>query len=192
MQPSTKTVFTSNKKTGFNILLFVLLYVILLQAFYLYVGIISPEGKLYSSFLDRYANFPEWLTIFITKTSVLLLKLAGYTVYQRNASNITMAGGGGVNIAWGCLGAGAMSLWAGFITAHKASARYKLKWALAGIMLICIVNILRIMTIVISRHNHWRYPMRFDAHTSFNILTYAIIVAFMYIFIRDYKAQSYK
>lgn len=192
MQTITKTALFSNKKTGFNILLFVLLYVILLQGFYLYVGITSPGGRLYSSFLDRYANFPEWLTILIAKTSVLLLKLAGYTVSQKNPANIIMDGGGGVNIAWGCLGVGAMSLWIGFIAAHRAAAGYKLKWMLAGIILICIVNILRVITIVISLHNHWRYPMRFDAHASFNILTYAVIVAFMYIFIRNYKAQSYK
>ena len=181
------TGFLQTKKTDFNILLFVLLYVLLLQGFYFYIGITSEGGKLFWPFLRNHLNFPEWLTIMIAKSSKFLLELAGYTVYQRNPSNITIAGGKGVTIAWACLGAGAMSLWIAFITAHKAAIRYKIKWILPGIILICLVNALRIITIALSYHYNWQFPRHFDAHTSFNVLTYAIILIFMFIFVRSFN-----
>ncbi len=185
-------VFFKTQKSEFNILLFVLLYVLLLQGFYLYVGITSEGGKLFWPFLRNYLNFPQWFTIVIAKTSKFLLQLSGYTVYQRSASNITIAGGRGVTIAWACLGAGAMSLWVAFITAHKAAIKYKIKWILPGIILICLVNVFRIITIALSYHYNWQYPLHFDAHTSFNVLTYMVILIFMYLFARNYSRTKSK
>lgn len=184
-----KTFFSTEKK-DFNIILFVLLYLALLYGFYLYIGIVSPGGKFYAAFLSRYANFPEWLTVLIAKASKGILQLAGYTVFQRKPSNLTLVGGGGVNIAWACLGAGAMSLWTAFVTAHRGLIQYKLKWIVAGIVLICLVNIARVITILLSLHYKWQYPRHFDAHQTFNILSYAVIVAFMYLFVRNYNGKK--
>lgn len=151
------------------------------------MGITSEGGKLFSPFLNKYANLPQWFSMAIAGSSRLLLQLTGYTVYQLNTTNITLAGGGSVNIAWACLGAGAMSLWAAFIAAHKTALRVKLKWIATGLMLICFINILRVVMITLSIHYHWSYIRHFDAHSSFNIVTYAFIVLLMYIFVRRYN-----
>ena len=163
------------------------MYLLLLKGFYAYIGITSEGGKLFSPFLTKYANFPEWLCMVIAGASKFFLEICGYDVYQRNPTNITIAGGGGVTIAWACLGAGAMSLWVGFIIAHRVALRFKLKWIAVGLGLICFINVLRIMMVALSIHYHWSYIMHFDAHTSFNIVTYSIIALLMYLFVRRYN-----
>ncbi|MFT4154834.1 hypothetical protein [Parafilimonas sp.] len=177
----------SLKKKGFNIILFILLYIVILQGFYFYVGLISPGGRLFSPFLSRHANFPGWLAVFIAKTSGFLLQFAGYSVYQRKPFSLAIAGSSGVTIGWACIGVGAISLWIAFIASHRAPVRYKLKWILPGIILLCILNIARVIIIALSLYYRWHYPMHFDVHTGFNVLTYSVIAIFMYLFAGNYK-----
>lgn len=175
------------KKTDFNILLFVTLYFVIKYAFYLYVGFTTPGGKLYFPFLSTYLNFPYWFTELEATAAKGLLKIGGYDVYQKNAANITISGGRGVTIAWGCLGIAALGLWTAFIVAHRAGTVYKLQWIAAGFGLIFLVNILRIDMIALSNYYHWRYIESFNAHTSFDALTYAIILILMLVFVLNYN-----
>ena len=177
------------KKTDFNILLFVALYFIIKYAFYLYIGFTTPGGRLYFPFVAAYLNFPYWFTEFVATLAKGLLKLGGYEVYQQNAANITIRGARGVTIAWGCLGIAALGLWAAFVVAHRAKARYKLWWIAAGIGLIFIVNILRIDMIALSNYYHWHYMQSFNAHTSFDALTYAVILLMMLVFVLSYNRK---
>jgi exosortase/archaeosortase family protein len=178
------------KKSDFNILKFLAFFIILLEGFYLYVGIISTGGRLYSYFLARYLNFPYWLTITVAKGAAVLLQVFGYSVHQANASNISVNGATGVTIAWPCLGVAPLSLWISFIVAHRCQTPYKIKWILTGVIIIFLVNMLRIAVIVLSNYHHWFYLEHFNAHTSFNILTYAIILLMMYIFIKNFSFQK--
>ena len=57
----------------------------------------------------------------------------------------------------------------------------------SGLTLIFIINILRIIMIVLSSHYKWERVYAFNAHTSFNVLTYAAIVVMMAFFVRRYK-----
>lgn len=181
------------KKSDFNILLFLFLYFFIKYAFYFYVGLTTPGGKIFSAFLINYANFPYWLTVMVTKLSKLLLELCGYTVYQVNDANITIEGSRGVTIAWGCLGIGAIGLWIAFIIAHRNfRAKNKLKWIAAGIALIFIVNILRIDMIALSNHYNWKYFRSLNAHTSFDILTYAVILLMMLVFVLVFNKRKIK
>lgn len=178
------------KKTDFNILKFLLVFIVLLQGFYLYIGITTQGGKLFSPFLANYLNVPEWLTQLVSKSSKFLLELCGYAVQEKERANITIAGSRGVTIAWGCLGAGAMFLWIGFVVAHRCAVKYKLKWAGIGLGLIFIVNILRVSMIVLSNHYHWTYIRNLNAHTSYNVLTYIIIIVMMYVFVKKFNKQK--
>jgi len=181
------------KKSDFNILLFLFLYFFIKYAFYFYVGLTTPGGKIFSSFLINYANFPYWLTITVTKISKILLELSGYEVYQISDSNITIRGSRGVTVAWGCLGVGAIGLWIAFIIAHRNfSVKNKLKWVVAGVALIFIINILRIDMIVLSNYYNWKYFRSFNAHTSFDILTYAVILVLMLVFVFAFNRRKIK
>ena len=178
------------KKSDFNIFLFLGLYFVLKYGFYVYVGFTTTGGKLFFPLLADYVNIPEWLTLLVSKTSKLSLQIAGYGVYQKDAANVTIAGSKGVTLAWGCLGIGAISLWIAFITAHRISVKYKLRWIIAGVSLIFMINILRIDMIALSNYYKWSYFETFNAHTSFDVLTYVLILLMMFVFVKRYNRQK--
>ena len=175
------------KKSNFSILYFLLTFLILYYGFYFYIGLSTPGGKVFIPFLYNYLNIPYWLSIVVVKLSVLLLKITGYSVYQKSAANITIKGSRGANISWGCLGAGVMILWLAFVSAHRAAFKFKLKWILGGIIFIYIFNAMRIIAILLSYYYHWYYFQSFNAHSTFNNITYVIIIILMIIFVRNYN-----
>ena len=175
------------KKSNFNIIYFLIIFFILYYGFIIYVGLSTKGGKIYSSFLYSYLDIPDWLSMFVAKASTLLLKLFGYNAYQRSPVNITIRGSHGATIAWGCIGVDVMFLWFAFIVAHKAKPVYKLKWIIAGIFLIFLFNILRISFIVLSYKYNWTYFQSFNAHSTFNFITYVIIILLMGFFVFNYN-----
>jgi exosortase/archaeosortase family protein len=179
-------------KSNFSIIYFLFIFFILYYGFYIYVGLTTPDGRLYSSFLYSYLNIPYWLSIVVAKGSQLLLKVTGYDVYQKNPVNITIRGSHGATIAWGCVGVGVMVVWLAFIAAHKARIKYKFMWIGSGIVLIFVFNIIRISFIILSYYYHWAYFQSFNAHTTFNYTTYFIIIILMIIFVLHYNKMKKK
>lgn len=175
------------KKINFNVIYFLAIFVILYYGFIIYVGLSTPGGKIYSPFLYSYLNIPDWLSMIVAKASTLLLKVLGYDAYQRSVINVTIRGSHGATIAWGCIGTGVMSIWFSFIAAHKAKFTYKLKWISSGILLIFFFNIFRIAFIVLSYHYNWKYFQSFNAHATYNTVTYIIIIILMIIFVLSYN-----
>ncbi len=180
------------KKISFNVVYFLIVFFILYYGFIIYVGLSTPGGKIYSSFLYSYLNIPDWLSAIVAKSSTFLLKVIGYSAYQRSPVNVTIRGSRGVTIAWGCIGVSVMFLWFAFIVAHKAKVAYKLKWIVSGIVLIFVFNIIRIASIVLSYFYHWSYFQSFNAHTTFNTFTYVIIIILMIIFVINYNKLQKK
>lgn len=175
------------KNATFHIPKFVIVFLALTVFFYGYIGVISPGGKTYSPFLDKYANFPEWLTYFICKSAKAFLELLGYSVYQKKPNNVTIHGSRGVNIIWACLGLGVLSFWTAFVTAHRARWPYKLKWVLTGVVLITALNITRIALIALALHLNWKLFMSIELHLAFNIASYVLILALAFWFTVKYK-----
>src|SRR4051812_45635361 len=185
-----------SKSLSFNILQFLLVYALLAGWFHCFIAITSPGGKVYSPLLDNYFNIPRWLTFFISKSSMALLKLAGFTVYQRAPNNVTILGSRGVTIIWACLGFGVMSFWTAFVTAHRAAWKFKLKWCLSGIIIIIALNITRITLIALANHYHWLSVTSLEPHATFNVASYILLFLLVVWFTRRYKHyqedKSYK
>ena len=175
------------KNNTFHLLRFAFVFLVVSFAFYSYIGIISPGGKMYSRFLENYANLPAWFTYLICQGAKGLLQAGGYEVYQRGWNNITIRGSRGVNIIWACLGFRVMSFWAAFIVAHVANWKYKLKWILVGISLITSINIIRIALIALANHLNWKAFKAVEPHLAFNLVSYIAIFLLMFWFIKKYK-----
>ena len=171
----------------FSIPVFLLAFLLLTAAFYTYIGIVSPGGKTYSSFLDKYANFPAWLTYFICQCAKGLLQVLGYEVFQKSANTIAIRGSRGVNIIWACLGFGVISFWAAFVVAHKAAIGYKLKWLLTGAAFITLLNIIRIASIALANHYRWKDYQSVEPHFLFNVVSYIAIIALAVLFAYRYQ-----
>jgi len=177
-------------KPNFSIIYFLLYFTILYYGFYIYVGITTPDGRLYASFLHNYFNVPYWLSIIVTKGSELFLQIMGYDVYQKNPVNVTIRGSSGANIAWGCIGVGVLVVWFSFVAAHRADIKYKLKWIVWGVGLIFLFNIIRISIIILSYYYNWAYFKSFNAHSTFNNITYVIIFILMIIFVIRFNRKE--
>ncbi len=175
------------RKSSFNVILFLFVFFLLETAFTVYVGILSPGGKIYSPFLDRYANVPAWFTYFICKCAKALLQLSGYNVYQKALNNITITGSRGVNIIWACLGFGVMSFWTAFVISHSAGWKYKLKWVLTGLSIITGINIIRIALIALGLHHNWKVFNAIEPHFAFNVVCYIAIFSLTVWFVMQYK-----
>ena len=175
------------KKVSFNIIFFLIIFFVLYYGFIVYVGLITPGGKTFSSFLYSYLDIPDWLSMFVAKATTMALKVLGYNAYQKNAVNISIYRAVSVNIAWGCIGMSVMFLWFAFIAAHKARFMYKIKWITLGVALIFIFNISRIVLIALSYYYHWHYMLSFNAHATFNFITYVIIILLMGFFVFNYN-----
>ncbi len=171
----------------FSLLQFLLIFFLLSISFYSYIGIVSPGGKAYSSFLDNNANFPAWVTYFICQCSKVLLQLAGFDVYQKALNNITIRGSRGINIIWACLGFGVISFWTAFVMAHRASWKYKSIWALIGVVSITVLNIIRITSIALGNYYNWKAYIEIEPHFAFNVASYVVIFGLMFWFIRKYN-----
>ncbi len=175
------------KQSSFHILRFLFVFFVLKIGFIAYIGILSPGGKAYSPFLEHYVNVPAGFTYFICKCAIGLLKLGGYSVYQKAANNVTIHGSRGINIIWACLGFGVLSFWTAFITAHRATGKFKLKWIVIGIVLITGINIIRIALIALGLHHNWKAFNAIEPHFAFNVVTYIAIFILTAWFIARYK-----
>ncbi len=178
------------KKSSFNLLYFLLIFLFLKFTFTAYIGIISPGGKVYSFFLHNYANVPAWFTYFICKCAKGFLQILGYDVYQKALNNVTIRGARGVNIIWACLGFGVMSFWVAFVTAHAATAKYKFKWIAIGVALITCINIIRIALIALGLYHHWEAFIAVEPHFAFNVVSYIAIMALAFAFVVCYKKHD--
>ena len=178
-----------SKGSSFNILRFLLVFFVLKFTFNAYIGILSPGGKVYSPFLQHYANLPAWFTYLICKCAKGLLQLGGYSVYQKAMNNVTISGSRGINIIWACLGFGVMSFWTAFVWAHTATRRYKCKWTVIGILLITGINIIRIALIALGFHHNWKAFNAIEPHFAFNVVSYIAIILLTAWFIIRYKKE---
>lgn len=176
----------------FNVLTFLLLFLLLYGSYILFIGVVSPGGKWYIPFLDRYANVPAWLTYFISSSAKGLLQLAGYNVYQKAPNNVTIQGSRGVTIIWACLGLGVMSCWTAFVVAHKAAAPYKVKWILSGCAFIIVLNIIRIASIALGNHYGWSIYTSIEPHLLFTAISYISIAVFGVVFVYRYNKYMEK
>jgi exosortase/archaeosortase family protein len=142
---------------------------------------------MYSEFLDHHLNLVKGLTGFLTACSKWVLEVLSYNVYQSNYHTLRIGYSGGISLNPSCLGWGVISFWIAFVFANAGARKHKLKWMLAGIASICILNISRIVLIVLSSHLGWKTITSLDHHQSFNVFSYFCIFIFMYWYIRVQK-----
>lgn len=150
------------------------------------IGITAPGG-FYWAFADRYLDYVSWLRTLLMNTSRMVLELAGYDIYMKDAYTIRMQGGLGVHVVYSCLGYGVMSFWTAFIFANKGTFRQKSFWILTGLLVIFSVNVGRICIMLVAVNKKWKSLFSLDNHTWFNIIAYALIFLLMWLFDRSNK-----
>ena len=171
--------------------------VLLLGLYYfniLYLGITSPNGRVYSSFLEEHLNYINWITSSILYSSDLIVGFFGIDAHVENFQHLKSSTGAWVTVWLPCLGLGIISFWIAFVVSHKASIQKKFLWSIGGIMIIWFINCWRIALLLLALDRQWQLDTLFDHHTLFNILAYSAIGVLVYLYSRSNRKelQNYK
>lgn len=145
----------------------------------LYVGLLIPGG-FYSPFLKEYLNYPSWIIHAVLFFSNGITHLTGIHSYISTIS-LKVDRGSTVNIYWPCIGLQIMSFWTAFVMADYSRWRNKLRWWIAGISGIIIINSFRIALLLIAMEKEWEVD-NIDHHTMFTWAAYVFITLLTYIY----------
>ena len=155
------------------------------------IGLSAPGGY-YSSFVAKYLNFIPAFRNSLLLSSKYFLSLLGYEAYQTSDIYLRLAGGGGVQLVYSCLGYGVTSFWLAFVFANTGSWKKKLLWMIGGAALLYIINVIRISLTLLGNSEKWHFPFGWDNHTWFNIVAYLAIFGMIYLFDRSQKLNTLK
>ena len=169
---------------------FILFFLSLYYFNILYLGITSPGGKFYSSFLKEHLNYISWLTSSILYVSNIIDHAFGIHSYVENAYQIKTSAGSSVTVWLPCLGLGIMSFWVAFVTTDTGSWKKKLYWGLAGIVAIWFINCWRIALLLLAVEKDWYKNPIIDHHTMFNIVSYTIILLMIWLYYKAGKKET--
>jgi len=153
------------------------------------IGVSAPGGY-YSSFVGKYLNYPALIREALLYAADGMLKICGYPSEIDGAFKIRLHGGHGINVIYGCLGAGVTSFWVAFVAANDALLKKKLLYIIAGSLAIFFINAARLALLVVVANNNRQGDFIESHHTFFNIAAYGCIIFMMYLFGRNPKEVS--
>ncbi|TDH28029.1 hypothetical protein EXU57_06080 [Segetibacter sp. 3557_3] len=150
-----------------------------------FIGLTSPAGGFYSSFLDNNLNYINWWRTAILEVSNIFAHLFGMNTFVQHPMKLKAVDGAGVRMVYSCIGYGVTSFWCAFVLANEGKWQKKLFWAIAGGVGLFLVNCLRVSLLLLAVQSRWQVNRFFDHHTLFNIAAYALIFFLMYIYTRN-------
>jgi exosortase/archaeosortase family protein len=179
-----------NKITQKELYFFIIKFIVLFLFFYFtswaVIGLSSPEDH-YSPFVSHYLNYVNGIRHTLIWGAKIVAGFFGYQTIEGPDFLIKVIGGKGVRVNNSCVGYGILSFWAAFVIAVKLPIYRKLTWAIGGLFIIWLINVVRIGVFLVSVNNEWGMPFGLDHHTWFNILAYTAIFVMLYFFDKKNK-----
>lgn len=139
------------------------------------LGIFVIWYVVYELWLLPDGRLDEWLSLNIIANSAGILQWFGYDVYTVDRI-IGIGEAGGIEIVDGCNGIAAIGLFLGFILAYPGDWKNRVSFSIVGIGVIYLVNIVRIITLVITQHS---WPAVFDFTHDYSTTAIFYIVIFL-------------
>ncbi|WP_428328400.1 exosortase Y [Mucilaginibacter sp.] len=180
-QIPAKTDYNKSKNEPLHfIFTFVILFVVFYYFNILYFGITSP-GSHYSAFLDNNLNYIRGLRHLLLLCSAQILNWLGFSAIY-NEYDLLVAGHGGIQLVYSCLGLGVSSFFAAFVLSYPKKWKAKIIFLLCGILGIEVLNVIRFVVLAIFWNKN--YGHSFDHHTIFNIFIYIVIAITLYFWVK--------
>jgi exosortase/archaeosortase family protein len=161
--------------------------VVFLALYYFHIfflGLTTPDGRFYSSFLETDLNYIAALRSSILHVSHVFLSFFHFNSYIEG-TQIIRSSNAAVEVWLPCLGLGISSFWVAFVVAHKIAIKSKILWSVAGVALIWFINCWRIALLLLALDKDWYQNSLIDHHTAFNIVAYIVIGFMIFSFIRS-------
>ena len=150
---------------------FILLFCLFYGFNYAFTGIVSPPNY-YNPWIDQHFNYLRFFRNFLLHTSSLFVGLFGYHAVI-TGHHMRVDGGGGIRLAYACMGLGILCFWWAFVLAFPQKIAYKVKYLCIGTLAIILLNVMRISLLSIYL-SHATLAYKYH-HFLFNVATYAVI-----------------
>jgi len=142
-------------------------------------------------FLRDHLNYIDWLRYSVLRTSEFFCKLIGVDSFIENRIIIHVTNSPKkLHMGYDCIGYGVMSFWTAFVIANKTSLSKKLYWLIGGCIIIWFINCIRVAVLLIALRNNWPISKYVDHHTTFNIISYILILAMIFVYIKMDNART--
>ncbi len=154
-----------------------------------FIAIIDSNGRVYSAFLNNHFNYINWIRDSYLYTSSSMARLAGLNSYIVFPYKIATPNAS-VTIVYDCLGIGICCFWTAFLWANNNRTIAKIKWWLAGLFSIWMINNIRLTLLLIAVEKQINYNSFMEHHTLYNLVSYSLIALFIYFYMRSSKTYS--
>tara|TARA_R110002096_G_scaffold170131_12_gene342303 strand:- start:29768 stop:30286 length:519 start_codon:yes stop_codon:yes gene_type:complete len=149
------------------------------------LGIFVVWYIVYEKWLLPDGRLDEWLSLNIIGNSAGIIKWFGYDVYTVNRI-IGIGEYSGIEVVDGCNGISAIGLFLGFILAFPGPWKNRLSFSVMGIGIIYIINVLRIITLTITKVE---WPAFFDFTHDYSTTTiFYISIFFLWMIWVNYNS----
>ena len=179
------------KSEGFLFIIkFLSLFALLYFFCIVFISITYRASNPFYLFLRDYLNYIDWLRYSVLRTSEFLCKLIGVESYIEDRIIIHVSNSPKkLHMGYDCIGYGVMSFWAAFVIANKTKFTKKVYWLIGGCIIIWLINCIRVAFLLTALRNNWPISKYVDHHTTFNIISYILILGLIFTYIKLNKTK---
>lgn len=161
------------------------LFLVLYYGTYAFIGL-STEGNLYIPWL-KYIDYVSWYRHLLLKSAEYFLGVLGQYAFVEDRFYLNINGRLRIQLIYECLGIGVNSFWVAFVISEAYSTiKNKISWVIAGVLVITILNITRIVLLSFALYNKWPLFAKIEHHTLYNYIVYIVIIIMVWL----YKKRS--
>jgi exosortase/archaeosortase family protein len=154
------------------------------------IALISPDGTIYSPFVENYFNYIDWISSAVLHTADGMNSLIGIPTYFSSPLSLSLASGHKVVMGFSCMGLQLISCWCTFLMLYDGKSLPRMLAAVGGILVILFINACRITFILFSIEKDWRSLPFADHHTLFNVVAYLMLAIVGFWFIKRKERQA--
>ena len=179
------------KSEGFLFIIkFLSLFALLYYFCIVFISITFRASNPFYLFLRDYLNYIDWMRYSVLRTSEFFCKLIGVESYIEDRIIIHVSNSPKkLHMGYDCIGYGVISFWAAFVIANKTKFSKKVYWLIGGCIIIWFINCIRVAFLLTALRNNWPISKYIDHHTTFNIISYILILALIFTYIRFDKTK---
>ena len=155
------------------------------------IGLAAPGG-FYSPFIDHHLDYVSWIKNSLIYATGFILSWFNIHTHTEFNFLIRINGGRGVYIARDCVGFGVYSFWIAFVVANSGTIIKKVKWIVAGLLSLWLINVTRITLFLVAINKGWPMPLGIDHHTWFIIFAYALIGILIFCYDKSFTYNILK
>ncbi len=168
---------------------FALTFIILTTVFYYfnlgYIAITDRQGLIYSDFLTKHLDYISWVRSSIVHTSQIIAQIFGVDCYITDTYVVKSYTGAYVSVGFPCVGYGVTSFWLAFVIAQGNCWKRTVFWCVIGAIALWLINCIRVAILLLAYNERWHVNRFADHHTTFNIISYLLIILMTYIYYRS-------